>query len=120
LADFDGFGHADGVGSKVGTRPGAGCVVGSGDRAARGLAPDGAWLLAGRVLAGAASLWRWAARARTACMPVTVISVALTAATIHIVTAATAVAPPGLARILLHPGNVLARWKPVSPSSPAR
>jgi len=127
VADFDGDGVADLVGvgdggiSYVGTRAGVGRVVGSGDGERRGLGLGGASLLAGGVLAGGAGvLWRGAARARTACTPVTVISVALVAATIHNARAATAVAAPGLARILLHPKNVLARCKPVSLSAPAR
>ena len=46
-----------------------------------------------------------------------VIMVALIAATIHRVTATTAVAAPGLARILLQPRT---RREPVTPSAPAR
>jgi hypothetical protein len=98
-------------------------VVGLGDGDLRGLAVAGGWLLAAGVLAGAdagaGALWVWAARARAACAPVMVIMVALIAATIHRVTAATAVAAPGLARILLHPRNVPARRKPVTSRVPA-
>jgi hypothetical protein len=96
-------------------------VVGLGDGDLRGLALTGGWLLAAGVLAGAdaGALWVWAARARAACAPVMVIMVALIAATIHRVTATTAVAAPGLARILLHPRNVPARRKPVTSRVPA-
>jgi hypothetical protein len=67
------------------------------------LAGGGAVMMAtGLVEAGVAGCV-WAAR--TVCVPVTVISVALMAATTHTVTAAAAVAAPGLALILLHAGS---------------
>ena len=53
-------------------------------------------------------------------MPVTVISVALIAATIQTETAATAVTDPGLARIVLHRRKLPARWKPASHADLAR
>jgi hypothetical protein len=96
-------------------------MVGLGDGDLRGRALTGGWLRAAGVLAGAdaGALWVWTARARAACAPVMVIAVALIAATIHRVTATTAVATPGLARILLHPRMVPARREPVKASAPA-
>ncbi len=89
LADFDG--EAEGCGSAVGSRPGAGWMTGVGDGEWLGLTLGGAWLLL-PVVAGAGAvavtLCRWAASARTTCRPLTAISVALTAATTHTATAA--------------------------------
>src|SRR6266487_2929964 len=103
-ADLDAFGLADAVGdtdgrgSNVGIRAGVRRVSGSGDREARGL--DGSARPAAGRIGSPDAIWSWAARARTPCRPATVTSVALIAATIHTATAAAAVAPPGLARIL--------------------
>jgi hypothetical protein len=126
-AECDGLGLADLVGEAVtvgvsgGARSaGAGRRAGWCDRDVRGPARrDGSLLAAAGVLAAAVPPRAWAARARTPCSPVTVMSVALSAATIHSTTAAAAVAAPGLARILLHPRNVPARRKPVTSRVPA-
>ena len=60
----------------------------------------------------------WAATGRTACEPASVTIVALTATTIHNVTAAMAVAPPGLALILLQLRKPRIRRRPVDSSVP--
>ena len=121
--DFDGLadfvGDADGVGANADTWPRVGAVAGLCDRELRGLGLADAPLVAAGVTVGAAAVLCVWARARTPCTPESVISVALIAATIHTVTAATAVAVPGLARILLHERNDLARWDPIAPGSTA-
>jgi len=95
----DAGGDADGTGANVGSRARVCRTSGRSDRELRGLA--GAVLLAAEMVGLAGAVCPGAARARAACTPVSVTMVALIAATIHTVTAATAVAPPGLARILL-------------------
>ena len=107
VADAEGFGVADFDGRGVGVGAStwaagpawpacsAGAIVSD---------PGRRWTAGSLPAAGTPGVvtawWDWAARAPVACRPVTVISVALVAATTHSATAAAAVAAPGLARIL--------------------
>ncbi len=78
-------------------------MLARGDGKRLGLASAGCELPAAGVPGAGAELADWAARAPVLCRPVTVISVALIAATTHSVTAATAVTAPGLPRSLPQP-----------------
>ena len=79
----------------MGARAGPTVVPGLGDGRRLGLAPAGCELPAAAVPGDVAALADWAARALALCRPVTVISVALIAATTHSATAATNVTPGG-------------------------
>jgi hypothetical protein len=89
-----------GTGTNVGSTAGGAGVLGPGVRERFGLTLGGDSLLAAGALGVVVAARDWAARAPAVCRPVTVISVALRAATTHSATAAAAVAAPGLLRIL--------------------
>jgi hypothetical protein len=137
LGDGEGFGDGEGLGDGDGAGPldcaGDGFLTVGGATPARVGLPaglgdcDGLAMVLGEggppargVVAAGFPPCGWLATARAPCGPVTAIRAAMTAATAHTATAATTVAVPTLARILLQPTSVPSRWKPARPMDRAR